>query len=103
MPTDTKTIVSMYPRTQSIDNYSKHKTMKSEFNNQQSNKLNWIERLSDLDRIEELNDAEAARVSGGYSIERRANALYKQMMEKQVSFKEAVEPFKTDKDNAGKR
>ena len=80
--------------------------MKSEFNNQQSNKLNWIERLGNLDRIEELNDAEAARVSGGYSagsIEARANALYIQLMEKQVSFKEAVEPFKTDKDNAGKR
>jgi hypothetical protein len=32
----------------------------------------------------------------------RAEALYVKLMEKQMSFKEAVEPFKTDNQNAGK-
>ncbi len=36
------------------------------------------------------------------NLEARFQALYVAMMEKQVSFKEAVEPFKTDNQNAGK-
>jgi len=36
------------------------------------------------------------------ALEGRFQALYIAMMEKQVSFKEAVEPFKTDNQNAGK-
>lgn len=36
------------------------------------------------------------------ALEQRFIALYEAMMEKQVSFKEAVEPFKTDNQNAGK-
>ncbi|WP_028957533.1 hypothetical protein [Sulfitobacter sp. 20_GPM-1509m] len=36
------------------------------------------------------------------ALEGRFQALYMAMMEKQVSFKEAVEPFKTDNQNAGK-
>lgn len=36
------------------------------------------------------------------ALEARFQALYIAMMEKQVSFKEAVEPFKTDNQNAGK-
>lgn len=36
------------------------------------------------------------------ALEGRFQALYVAMMEKQVSFKEAVEPFKTDNQNAGK-
>jgi hypothetical protein len=35
-------------------------------------------------------------------LEGRAIALYEKLMEKQMSFKEAVEPFKTDNQNAGK-
>lgn len=36
------------------------------------------------------------------ALEGRFIALYERLMEKQVSFKEAVEPFKTDNQNAGK-
>jgi hypothetical protein len=36
------------------------------------------------------------------ALEARFIALYERLMEKQVSFKEAVEPFKTDNQNAGK-
>lgn len=36
------------------------------------------------------------------ALEGRFQALYMAMMEKQVSFKEATEPFKTDNQNAGK-
>lgn len=36
------------------------------------------------------------------ALEARFIALYELLMEKQVSFKEAVEPFKTDNQNAGK-
>lgn len=36
------------------------------------------------------------------ALEGRFIALYLQLMEKQVSFKEAVEPYKTDNQNAGK-
>lgn len=42
------------------------------------------------------SDANAA------ALETRAEALYEKLMEKQMSFKEAVEPFKTDNQNAGK-
>ena len=44
----------------------------------------------------EASDANQAALEG------RFQALYIAMMEKQVSFKEAVEPFKTDNQNAGK-
>lgn len=36
------------------------------------------------------------------ALEARAIALYEKLMEKQMSFKEVVEPFKTDNQNAGK-
>lgn len=36
------------------------------------------------------------------ALEGRFIALYEHLMEKQVSFKEAVEPFKTDNQNAAK-
>ncbi|GGG84009.1 hypothetical protein GCM10011415_37560 [Salipiger pallidus] len=36
------------------------------------------------------------------ALEGRFQALYVKMMQKQLSFKEAVEPFKTDNQNAGK-
>lgn len=36
------------------------------------------------------------------NLEARFIALYERLMEKQVSFKEAVEPFKTDNQNAAK-
>jgi hypothetical protein len=36
------------------------------------------------------------------ALEGRFQALYIAMMEKQVSFKEATEPFKTDNQNAGR-
>lgn len=36
------------------------------------------------------------------NLEGRAIALYEKLMEKQMSFKEKVEPFKTDNQNAGK-
>ncbi len=36
------------------------------------------------------------------ALEGRFIALYERLMEKQISFKEAVEPFKTDNQNAGK-
>ncbi len=36
------------------------------------------------------------------ALETRAIALYEKLMEKQMSFKETVEPFKTDNQNAGK-
>ncbi len=36
------------------------------------------------------------------ALEGRFQALYVALMEKQVAFKEAVEPFKTDNQNAGK-
>lgn len=36
------------------------------------------------------------------ALEDRFTALYERLMEKQVSFKEAVEPFKTDNQNAAK-
>ena len=36
------------------------------------------------------------------ALEARAISLYEKLMEKQMSFKEAVEPFKTDNQNAGK-
>ncbi len=36
------------------------------------------------------------------ALEERFTALYERLMEKQVSFKEAVEPFKTDNQNAAK-
>ena len=45
------------------------------------------------------NDASAANQA---ALEARFIALYEKLMEKQVSFKEAVEPFKTDNQNAGK-
>lgn len=35
-------------------------------------------------------------------LEQRFIALYEAVMEKQISFKDAVEPFKTDNQNAGK-
>ncbi|WP_162617501.1 hypothetical protein [Yoonia maritima] len=44
----------------------------------------------------EASDANQAALEG------RFQALYIKMMEKQVEFKEAVEPFKTDNQNAGK-
>lgn len=52
--------------------------------------------------------AEPSTGSGDISAENQANlearfiALYELLMEKQVSFKEVVEPFKTDNQNAGK-
>ena len=36
------------------------------------------------------------------ALEGRFIALYERLMEKQVSFKESVEPFKADNQNAGK-
>lgn len=36
------------------------------------------------------------------ALETRAEALYEKLMEKQMKFKETVEPFKTDNQNAGK-
>ena len=36
------------------------------------------------------------------ALEGRFQMLYVKMMQKQVEFKEAVEPFKTDNQNAGK-
>ncbi len=36
------------------------------------------------------------------NLEARFIALYERLMEKQISFKEAVEPFKTDNQNAAK-
>ena len=44
----------------------------------------------------------AASDSNQAALEGRFIALYETLMEKQVSFKEAVEPFKTDNQNAGK-
>ncbi len=44
----------------------------------------------------------AASDANQAALEGRFQALYIAMMEKQVSFKEAVEPFKTDNQNAGK-
>lgn len=45
---------------------------------------------------------EGASQSNQDALEARFTALYERMMEKQVSFKEAVEPFKTDNQNAAK-
>jgi len=36
------------------------------------------------------------------ALEARFIALYERLMEKQLSFKETIEPFKTDNQNAGK-
>jgi hypothetical protein len=36
------------------------------------------------------------------SLEQRGEALYEKLMEKQMSFKEHIEPLKTDNQNAGK-
>lgn len=47
--------------------------------------------------------ADGAAADGNQAaLEARFIALYETLMEKQVSFKEAVEPFKTDNQNAGK-
>ncbi|MEP2783338.1 MAG: hypothetical protein ABJO67_02325 [Pseudoruegeria sp.] len=43
-----------------------------------------------------------ASEENGDALEARFTSLYERLMEKQVSFKEAVEPFKTDNQNAGK-
>lgn len=49
------------------------------------------------------NPADGAAASANQvALEGRFIALYEKLMEKQVSFKEAVEPFKTDNQNAGK-
>jgi len=44
----------------------------------------------------------AAAAGNQAALESRFISLYEKLMEKQVSFKEAVEPFKTDNQNAGK-
>jgi hypothetical protein len=47
------------------------------------------------------NDGNASDTNQA-NLEVRAEALYDKLMEKQMSFKERVEPFKTDNQNAGK-
>jgi hypothetical protein len=47
-------------------------------------------------------ETEAGSEDNQAALEARFVALYERLMEKQVSFKEAVEPFKTDNQNAGK-
>lgn len=48
--------------------------------------------------LDDINGSDANQEA----LEIRFQNLYVALMEKQISFKEAVEPFKTDNQNAGK-
>ena len=56
--------------------------------------------------VENVGDGSNGRINGSDgnqgALEGRAIALYEKLMEKQMAFKEKVEPFKTDNQNAGK-
>lgn len=73
--------------------------MKDRINSQQSD---W------LAQTEELNDTEASRINGGASdggmseLTARANALYSQMMEANISFQQKTAGEKVAKDQSGK-
>ena len=54
--------------------------------------------ISDTGNPDDLAGSDANQTA----LEDRFIALYEVLMEKQISFKERVEPFKTDNQNAGK-